>query len=300
MQFLGLEPENVSIAEKLVSLLGAALGIYFVCLISFYSTDAQGAAYIVPSMGAAAVLLFAVPHGKLSQPWALFGGNIISAVVGVTCYKLIPDPFIAAALAVGLAIGGMHVFNCIHPPGGATALAAVIGGEAVHSIGYSFVFLPILINVTVLFLVAVFFNSLFPWRRYPVSAMRFKHIQPDPREFVSTGAIEKAMQEIDVIVDVTVEELQTLIERSLQYEHGKTIHPHHIKVGRFFANGKPGAEWSVRKVIDEIHSNNPEHDVVVYEIVEGSGERLKDSCTRSDLSKWAAFEVKPNNVLKRR
>jgi len=296
--FLGWEKEQVSIAEKLVSLLGAVLGIYLVCLISFYTTDAQGAAYIVPSMGAAAVLLFAVPHGKLSQPWALFGGNLISAVVGVTCYKLVPEPFIAAALAVGLAIGCMHLFSCVHPPGGATALAAVIGGEAVHSIGYSFVFIPIFVNVVILFLVAMVFNSMFPWRRYPISTMRFKHVKPQAPEFVSKSAIEKAMREMDVYVDVTVEELQALIERSLQYQHGNDIHPEQVMVGRYFANGKPGAEWSVRKIIDESKSDNPEHDMVVFEVVEGSGKRLKDSCTRVGFTQWAAFEVKPNNVKK--
>lgn len=296
LQFLGLENEQVSIAEKIVSILGSILGIYLVCLISFYSTDANGAAYIVPSMGASAVLLFAVPHGKLSQPWALYGGNVISAVIGVSCYKLIPDTFIAAALAVGVAIGCMHLFNCIHPPGGATALAAVIGGNAVHHLGYAFVFLPIFVNVTVLFAVAMVFNSLFPWRRYPVSTMRFTHLKATSPDFVSKASIEKAMRQLDVYVDVTVEELQTLMEKSLQNEHASGIHPEKVVVGRYFANGRHGGEWAVRKIIDESKSNNPDHDLVIFEIVEGSGERLTDSCSRAAFAEWAAFEVKPNKL----
>jgi len=299
LQFLGLENEQVSIAEKLVSMLGSILGIYLVCLISYYYTDETGAAYIVPSMGASAVLLFAVPHGKLSQPWALYGGNLISAVIGVSCYKLIPDTFIAAALAVGVAIGSMHLFNCIHPPGGATALAAVIGGDAVHHLGYMFVFLPIFVNVLVLFGVAMLFNSLFPWRRYPVSTMRFTHVKASSPDFVSQASIEKAMREMDVYVDITVEELQALMEKSLKNEHGSGIHPEKVVVGNYFANGRPGAEWSVRKIIDESKSNNPDHDLVIYEIVEGSGERLTDSCSRAAFAQWAAFEVKPNKLHRR-
>ena len=294
-RFLGLEREQVSTAEKLVSLLGAILGIYLVSLISFYSTDAKGASYIVPSMGAAAVLLFAVPHGKLSQPWALFGGNLISAVVGVTCYKIIPDTFLAAALSVGLAIGCMHLFNCIHPPGGATALAAVIGGSGVHNLGYAFIFLPIFVNVLILFMVAVVFNSLFPWRRYPISNMRFHHVKPESSEYVSQGSIEKAMREMDVYMDITLEELQSLIEKSLEIEHGIKVHPEKIRIGRYFSNGMPGAEWSVRKIIDESRSNNPEHDLVIFEIVEGSGQRLKDSCRRDEFASWASHEVMPNS-----
>lgn len=295
-QFLGLEGEHVSTAEKLVSIIGAVLGIYLVSLISFYSTDAQGAAYIVPSMGASAVLLFAVPHGKLSQPWALFGGNGISAIVGVTCYKLIPDSFLASALAVGLAIGAMHVFDCIHPPGGATALAAVIGGPAVHALGYSFVFLPIFINTLILFSVAMLFNSVFPWRRYPVSTMRYKNISAQASHSISKLAIEKAMREMDVLMDITIEELQSLIDKSIEHEKSLDLHPEKIMVGRYYASGRPGAEWSIRKVVDHRQSSNPEHDMVIYEIVEGSGERLTNSCTRMQFAQWAAFEVQPTKA----
>ena len=80
-------------------------------------------------MGAATVLLFGVPHGPLSQPWALFAGNLLSAFVGVSCFMLISNTFIAAGVAVSLSMGLMFVCRCVHPPGGATALAAVIGSQ---------------------------------------------------------------------------------------------------------------------------------------------------------------------------
>src|SRR5690625_7242859 len=82
---------------------------------------------MLASMGATAVLLFAVPHGALSQPWAVVGGHVVSAIVGVTCQLLIPNLFWAAALSVGVAVAAMYYLRCIHPPGGATALAAEIG-----------------------------------------------------------------------------------------------------------------------------------------------------------------------------
>jgi len=109
-----LESKNISTAEKVVSALGSFISISLVSFISFQFTDAIGAALIAPSMGATAVLLFAVPHGRLSQPWPLFAGNLVSACVGVTCYIFVPNVFLAAGLAVGL----MHLLKCIHPPGG--------------------------------------------------------------------------------------------------------------------------------------------------------------------------------------
>ena len=167
---------SVSSAEKLASTLGGFIGIFLISSISFHFTGASGAALIVPSMGASAVLVFAVPHGKLSQPWALFGGQLSSALVGVSCYYLVPNVFLASGLAVGLAIGTMHILRCVHPPGGATALAAVIGSAQIHALGYGYVLTPVFLNTVIIFVTAVAFNSFFPWRRYPVSLMRFADV----------------------------------------------------------------------------------------------------------------------------
>lgn len=143
-----------------------------VVLISQSQLGITGSASIIASMGSSAVLLFAVPHGPLSQPWSVFGGHLVSAIVGVTCVKLIPAPMLAAALAVALAIGAMHYLRCVHPPGGATALGAVVGGDAVHQLGYQFVITPVMLNATTILLVALLFNAPFPWRRYPAAWSR--------------------------------------------------------------------------------------------------------------------------------
>jgi CBS-domain-containing membrane protein len=118
-------------------------------------------------MGASAVLLFAVPEGPLSQPWAVVGGHLFSAVVGVLCAHLVVDPLLASAIAVGAAIGAMQVLRCVHPPGGATALSAVVGGPAVHALGMQYVLTPVLLNAAVIVAVAVAFNGLLGKRRYP-------------------------------------------------------------------------------------------------------------------------------------
>jgi len=244
-------------------------------------------------MGASAVLVFAVPHGKLSQPWPLVGGNLISAVVGVSCYKLIPDPFIAAGLAVGLAIGSMHLLGCIHPPGGATALAAVIGGPAINNLGYGYVISPILLNVTIIFIAAILFNSVFPWRRYPAAAMmRFTDQRPTGEaSIVDKHAIEQALADMDLVMDVTTEDLQRVIQLSLDHARHKQLKPQQIKLGHFYTNGKHGPEWSVRSIIDESCSTDPKRDMVIYRVVEGHGFNMADSCTRAEFALWAAREV---------
>jgi len=291
---LGID-NSVSPAEKLASTLGGFTGIFLIIWISYYFTGASGAALIVPSMGASAVLVFAVPHGKLSQPWALFGGHLVSAFIGVLCYQLIPDLFLAAGLAVGLAIGAMHVFNCIHPPGGATALAAVIGGPAINALGFDYMITPVLLNAAVIFITAVAFNSFFPWRRYPTSMMRFTDTPnvEDKKEsrFIDKAHIEQALSDIDLVIDLSVDDLQQLF--ALTLEHADTPHfsPSQIKLGHYYTNSKHGAEWSVRQIIDEARSDDPKKDMVIYRVAEGQGLQTADSCTRSEFAAWANREL---------
>ena len=293
--FLGIERETVSGTEKLVATLGGLIGISLIAAISYQVTGATGAALIVPSMGASAVLVFAVPHGKLSQPWALIGGNLISAAVGVTCYKLVPDTFLAAGLAVGLAIGAMHVLGCIHPPGGASALAAVIGGPLINELGYLYVLTPVLLNVSIIFLVALTFNNLFPWRRYPVTMMRFTEKKPRDKtrheQLIDGHALEQAMVDMDIVVDVTSEDLQRLFSLALMHAKHQLLKAADIKLGHFYTNGRHGPEWAVRRIIDEHRSPDPKRDMVIYRVVEGQGFNSADSCTREEFARWAAREV---------
>lgn len=112
-------------------------------------------------MGASAVLLFAAPHAPFSQPWNVIGGHAISAIIGVACWQWIPDITVAASASVGLAIGAMYLTRCIHPPGGATALAAMIGSDKLHQSGFAYEYEPILLNAVTILLVAIAFKGMF-------------------------------------------------------------------------------------------------------------------------------------------
>jgi len=215
-EILGIAQTPVSHAEKTISALGGFVGILCIFIVSQWAVGPSAAALIVASMGASAVLLFAVPHGPLSQPWSVIGGHILSAVVGVSCAKFIPNTLIAASLAVGLAIGVMYYLRCIHPPGGATAISAVIGGDAVHQLGYQYVITPVLLNVIVILLVAVVFNYAFAWRRYP--AYLHKAVPPAPSSpeahmpHITHEDFVYALSEIDSFIDIDESDLLRIYE----------------------------------------------------------------------------------------
>lgn len=210
-ELLGVELSAVSWKEKIISAVGGLISILFLIFFTSRCIHLPHATALVASMGASAVLLFAVPHGQLSQPWPVLAGQGFSAVIGVACAKWIPDQTLAAASAVALAIGVMHVFKCIHPPGGATALTAVLGGEAIRSLGFGFVFCPVLVNGLVMVGVAVLFNCFFPWRRYP-AAIAWK---PAPAAGSPTHEqVVAALKELDSFVDISEDDLIRL-SRSL-------------------------------------------------------------------------------------
>ncbi|MEE9325659.1 MAG: HPP family protein [Cocleimonas sp.] len=206
---LGVSQQQTSHTEKLLSILGGFIGIYAIFLVTNQFFEIADAIYIIPSMGATAVLLFAAPHTRFSQPWNVFGGHITSAIIGVGCYQLIPDIHIAAAASVGLATGTMYYLRCIHPPGGATALAAVIGGAHIHDLSYMYVITPVLINVTTILIIALIFNAPFKWRRYPpglIPKLKTSSVYSpiNHEDFVY------ALSQVDSLVDIREEDLQKI------------------------------------------------------------------------------------------
>jgi CBS domain-containing membrane protein len=160
-------PMAVAWRERLRGCVGAAIGIAVTGFVTRWALggDANLPLLIAP-MGASAVLLYAVPASPLAQPWSIIGGNLVAGLIGITCAQLINDPMLAASLAIGFSIGAMFALRCIHPPSGAVALTAVIGGPVVHALGYKFMLVPLGINSFLLLGVALLYNNL-TRHRYP-------------------------------------------------------------------------------------------------------------------------------------
>ncbi len=141
--------------EFIISIIGAFVGVLIATFFSNTILRADGLPLILASTGASAILMFSLPFSPVSQPWNLVGGHMVSAFVGVSCYFLVPNELFAASLSVPLSMLFMHYLRCMHPPGGATAITAVIGGANVHALGYAFVVVPVAINAIILLSIAV-------------------------------------------------------------------------------------------------------------------------------------------------
>ena len=198
--------------ERLVAVVGALAGIGLTAMTLALIGHDPGLPLIIAPMGASAVLVFAVPASPLAQPWPVLGGNGLSALAGVLAARLIPDPTIAAAVSVAGAIGLMSLGRCVHPPGGAVALTAVVGGPALHNLGFEYVLAPVLSSSALLVLVGLAYNNGLR-RSYP-------HEAPVPSKAPLAGLsiercdIEAALDTLDEKLQLDPEDLEALVRQA--------------------------------------------------------------------------------------
>lgn len=212
------QPTTASRAERVRAVAGAMVGLLVTYLLSDMVTGSMGVPLsLVAPMGASAVLLFCVPASPLAQPWSVIGGNTISALIGVACMKAVGVPMLAAPLAGALAILAMFLLRCLHPPSGAVALTAVLGGPAVAAAGFKFALLPVCLNSSLIVLVALVFNNL-TGRRYPhtqQSALRNAHATQDPAPSARLGFtrddLDAVLARYGQVLDVSRDDLEAIL-----------------------------------------------------------------------------------------
>ncbi|MES2263899.1 MAG: HPP family protein [Pseudomonadota bacterium] len=209
---------NASPVERLRAGTGALLALLLTGLLSHYLlAHSSPVLFLAAPMGASAVLLFCLPASPLAQPWAVIGGNVVSGLVGAACvHWLHSDAVPVAALAACLAIAAMFALRCLHPPGGAVALTAVLGGPAVHAAGYGFPLMVVLLNSVMMVLAAVLYNNL-TGRRYPHQqqpAHANPHATQDPRPTLRLGFkpedLDAVLKQYNQVLDVSRDDLEEL------------------------------------------------------------------------------------------
>ena len=198
--------------------MGVGLGLLVTEWISHQTLGSANPWFIAP-MGASAVLLFAVPASPLAQPWSLLAGNVLSALVGVTCWNVLGDSGASAALAGALAVGLMFSLRCLHPPGGAVAVTAVLGGPAVHALGLGFALWPVAVDSILMLLLALLFNNA-AGRSYPHHGAPRPHPHdtrddlPTQRAGPTREDLDSALASFGEVLDIDRDDLEDLVMRT--------------------------------------------------------------------------------------
>ena len=158
----------VDYKEHFWAFIGAFIGMGTISWLQYRAFPEQDYVFLIGSFGASCVLVYGVIQSPLAQPRNLIGGHLVSAIIGVSIQKLLPETvWLSAPLAVALSVVIMQVTKTLHPPGGATALIAVTGSPQIKELGYWYVINPVLSGVLILFVAALIFNNITKNRQYP-------------------------------------------------------------------------------------------------------------------------------------
>jgi len=213
---------GATLRDRVIACLGALIAIGFTGSLCRFAlgSDASSPLLVAP-MGASAVLLFSVPASPLAQPWPVIGGNVVSALVGVAAGKLIADPMLAAAAAIALAIAAMSVLRCLHPPGGAVALTAVLGDPTIHAAGYLFALMPVGLNSALMISAARLFHR--------VSGNTYPHVPPATAGGLGGGIlqrdIDEALDDFGEALDIDRKDLAALIGKAEEKAAARSRYP---------------------------------------------------------------------------
>ena len=119
--------------------------------------------FLMASFGSSMVLLYGFPESPFAQPKNIFFGHLLTAFIGILFLNYIPLPiFINIALAVGVGIFFIIIFNVVHPPAGGNPIIVIIGG-----VSYEYLINPIIIGTGIILIFGIVLNRLILKKKYP-------------------------------------------------------------------------------------------------------------------------------------
>lgn len=219
-----LFPRQASISwrEKWISAVAAGLAISVNAWLSHALLPGNYQVFLAASMGASTILVIAVHHSPLSQPWSVIGGHLVGALCGLFAALLLDNMILACMLAMLFTVLLQLTLRCLHAPGGGTALLPILGGASLQAEGFGFLGV-VLLNTLVLVAAALLANNLLPGRRYPLAFAPhpLTPVQPVFRE----EDLLAALKSMEGFIDVSPDDLERIYEHARahlrQHSHGE-------------------------------------------------------------------------------
>ena len=162
-------------------LMWVSLGAMIALGLALIFTKPPTSPLLLASLGGSTIFLFGLTGAPAAQPRALFGGHLISSLIGIICYQLFSDALWVYLLAEVLTLGVLLLTQTVHPPAGANPLIMI----QAHA-GFSHLVVVVLLGVTILAVVAAVWSRLTPGKvlHYPV---RWNEPSPQSRNWSVWG-----------------------------------------------------------------------------------------------------------------
>ncbi len=214
LRYLIADAVPLSVRERRISALAGCLGILLMQGILAVLPAGSGISYLLAPLGASAVILFALPHSPLAQPWSLAGGLFLSALVGYAAGLWVQPAWLAIGVALGVAIWLTALLRCIHPPGGAMAVVFAIAAQQ-HTVSL----LTALLNVFAALIAVLAINNLMPGRRYPQCVPARQTTVRPPRRSIRHEDLQYALEKLDTYLDVSEDDLVSIYDLATAHAH---------------------------------------------------------------------------------
>ncbi len=286
LQALRPAPMRVDARERLRVVAGAIAGLLATAVLTeLLSRHAPGVPWLVAPLGASAVLVFGVPASPLAQPWAVIMGNTASALVGIACVHLFGGvPELAAAIAVGGAIGVMFLLRCLHPPGGAAALLMVLSGVR----DWQFALDPVLLNSVLMVAAGMVYNGV-TGRKYPHPQLAAPTAAPAKRgeaTAFSNADLETVLAHYNQVLDIPRDDLQAIVDEAglLAARRRMTT----LRCADVMSKDVKVAEWGTP--LQEAWSLLREHHIKALPVVDRA-RRVIGIVTLADFMRGASLDV---------
>ena len=268
LHYLVADTPPLAAGEQRKSALGGLLGL----LVGggLLAVAPAGSIWLVAAVGATAVILFALPHSPLAQPWSVFGSYLAATVFALAAASLVPSPLLAGALALGATLWFMAHYRCVHPPGGALVLLVVKEGaptpeHALHLLAV------VLANAAAILVAALVINNLVLRRRYPqcrtepaASPHRTADALPSERTGLSHADLSQAVQALGTFVDIQEQDLVTIYNLAVSHAFERHMG---VSCGDIMARDVVTVEYGTE--LEEAWSLLRRHKIKALPVVDG-------------------------------
>ena len=231
--------ESSHLSEVILSVSGVFVAMTVLVLTMGWLSDGVYAWFVIASMGASAIILFATPHAPMAQPWSLLAGQMIAGICGLASWTLFNDPMIAVPIAVASSLLFMLLFKARHAPGGATALFIALGTVEVETLGWNLLWLSLLPSILILLVTAILFNAPFKWRRYPYVMLKQTQAEAEKRSDITHEDLVYASEQMQGYFEMSEAEFMQLYRAARQH--------HKMNAQLAEQSTRPGAESKRQK-----------------------------------------------------
>ncbi len=214
LRYLIADAAPLSARERNISALAGCLGILLMQGILGVWPGNPSLSYLLAPLGASTVILFALPHSPLAQPWSMTGGLLISAVIGYGCGLYVQPSWLAVGVALGVSIWVTARLRCIHPPGGAMAMLFAIAAQQ-HTISLT----TALLNTVAALIAVLAVNNLIPGRRYPQCVPTRQPVVRKPKHSINHGDLQYAVEKLDTYLDISEDDLVSIYDLATAHAH---------------------------------------------------------------------------------